>query len=56
MTVAANVMFVNRTPFLVSVTIGVNFTTVEYVIQRLKTILTNSTGKTFQLYKIMDIL
>ena len=51
MTVAADVMFVNRIPFVVSVLIGVNSTTVEYVSRRLKTILANSIGKIFQFYK-----
>ena len=49
--VAADVMFVNGIPFWVSVLRGFNFTMVEYVIQRLKTVLANSIGKIFQIYK-----
>ena len=49
MTVEAYVFFVNGIPFVVSVSKGVNFTMVEYVIQRLKTVLTNFIRKTFQL-------
>ena len=41
LTFADDAMFVNGIPFVVSVSIGVNFTTVEYVIQRLNTILAN---------------
>ena len=51
MTVTYDVMFVSRIPFMVSVLRGVNLTTVEYVSQRLKTILANSIGKIFQFYK-----
>ena len=49
--VAADVMFVNVIKFVVSVFRGVNFTTVEYFIQRLNTVLANSIGKIFQVYK-----
>ena len=56
MTVAADVMFVNGIPVLVSFSRGINFTTVEYVSQRLKTVLANYIGKVFQFYKIRDIL
>ena len=51
MTVESDVMFMNRIPFLVSFLIGANFTMVEYVSQRSKTVLTNSIGKEFQFYK-----
>ena len=44
-------MFVNGIIFVVSVLIGVNFTTVEYFSQGLNTVLTNSIGKIFQFYK-----
>ena len=47
LTVAADVIFVNRIPFVVSVPKGVHFKTVEYVSRRLKTILANSIGKIF---------
>ena len=36
---------------MVSVLRGVNFTTVEYVSQRLKTVLAYSIGKIFQFYR-----
>ena len=51
MTVAADVIFVNRIPFAVSVLREVNFTTVEYVRRRLNTVLANSIGKIFHFYK-----
>ena len=51
MTVASDVMFMNRIAFVVSVLIGANLTIVEYVSQRLKTVLTKFIGKTFQSYK-----
>ena len=51
MTVAADVMFVNRIPFVVSVLRGVNLTMVEYFIQWLKTVLANSIREIFQFYK-----
>ena len=51
LTVAADVMFANRIPFIVSVLIGDNFTMVEYVSQSLKNVLTNSIGKAFKFYK-----
>ena len=54
MTVEAYVFFVNSIPFVVSVSRGVNFTMVEYGIQRLKTVLTNFIGKKFQLYKNIE--
>ena len=44
-------MFVNGIPFVVSVSREFNFTTVEYVGQILKTVLSNYTGKIFQFYK-----
>ena len=50
LTFADDAMFVNGIPFVVSVYIGVNFTTVEYVIQRLNTLLNNYTGNIFQFY------
>ena len=50
-TVVAGVMFVNGIPFVVSVSREFNFTTVEYVGQILKTVLSNYTGKIFQFYK-----
>ena len=50
LTVAANVMFVNGIPFVVSVSRWVNLTMVEYVSRRLKTVLANSIGEIFQLY------
>ena len=56
MIVAADVMFANRIPFVVSVLRQVNFTKVEYVSQRLKTVLINSIGKIFQFYKIIEII
>ena len=49
--VADDVMFLNVIKFVVSVFRGVNFTTVEYFIQRLNTVLANSIGKIFQVYK-----
>ena len=45
MIVESDVMFMNRIPFLVSFLIGANFTMVENVSQRSKTVLTNSIGK-----------
>ena len=51
MTVAADVMFVNRIPFVVSVLRGVNLKMVEYFIQWLKTVLANSIREIFQFYK-----
>ena len=51
MSVAADVMFVNKIPFVVSVSRGVNFTMVGYVIQNVNTIIANSIGKIFQFYK-----
>ena len=51
LTVSADIIFVNGTPFVVSVSIQVNFTMVEYVGRRLNTILTNSVGNIFQFYK-----
>ena len=51
MTVTADFLFVNGIPFLVSVLRGVNFTTVEYVSQRLKTVRAYSIGKIFQFYR-----
>ena len=44
-------MFVNRIQFVVSVLGGVDFTTVEYVRQIIKTILDNSKGNIFKFYK-----
>ena len=41
-------MFVNGIQLLVIVLIGVNLIMVEYVSQRLKTVLTNYIGKIFQ--------
>ena len=49
--IAADVVFVNRIPFVVSVSTGVDFTTVEYVCRRLNTVITNSIGEIFQFYK-----
>ena len=51
LTIVSDVMFVNGIPFVVSVSTGVNFTTVEYVCQRLNTVLANSIGEIFQFYK-----
>ena len=51
LTIASDVVFVNGIPFLVSVSTGVNFTTVEYVCQKVNTVLTNSIGEIFQFYK-----
>ena len=51
LTFAADVIFVNGIPFVVSVSKGVNFTMVEYVIQSSKTVLANFTGKIFQFNK-----
>ena len=51
MTVSTDVMFVKGIPFLVSVLRGVNFTMVEYVSQRLKTVFANSIGNIFKFYK-----
>ena len=51
LTVEDYVIFLDGIPFVVIVFSGVNFTTVEYVIQRLKTVLANSIGKIFQFYK-----
>ena len=51
MTIAADVIFLNNIPFLVSVLRGINFTMVEYVSQRLKTVLANYSGKILQFYK-----
>ena len=51
MSVAADVMFVNKIPFVVSISRGVNFTMVGYVIQKLNTIIANSIGNIFQFYK-----
>ena len=51
MTVAADIIFMNRIQFLVSVSRGANFTMVDNVRQRLKAILTESIGKAFQFYK-----
>ena len=48
--VASDFMFVNGIPFVVSFSRGVNLTTVEYVSQRLKTVLVYSIGMTFQFY------
>ena len=56
MKVAAGVMSGKGIPFVLSVSRGINFTTVEYASQRLNTILANSIGNIFQFYKIMDIL
>ena len=50
LTVAYDVMFVNRIPFVFSVLRGVNFTMVEYVSRRLNTILAKSIEKIFQFY------
>ena len=50
LTVAADVIFVNNNPFVVRVWGGVNLTIMEYVSQRLKTVLANSIGKIFQFY------
>ena len=44
-------MFVNRIPFVVSVSRKVNFTMMECVSRRLNTILDNSIEKIFQFYK-----
>ena len=49
--VASDAMFVNLIPFVVSFLRGVNFTTVEYVSQRLNTVINNSIGNIFQFYK-----
>ena len=49
--VAADVMFVNSIPFVISVSRGVNFTKVEYFSQNLKNLLANYIGKIFQFYK-----
>ena len=51
MTVAADVMFEKIIPFVVSLLRVVNFTTLEYFSQRLKTALANSIGQIFQFYK-----
>ena len=51
MTVESDVMFMNRIQFVINVLIGANFTMVEYVSQRSKTVLTNSIGTYFQFYK-----
>ena len=51
MKVTADIMFVNNIPFMVSVSRGVNFTTVEYVSLGLKTILYKSMVMKIQLYK-----
>ena len=50
LTVAYNVMFVKRNPVVVSISRGVNFTTMEYVSQRIKTVLAYFIGMTFQFY------
>ena len=47
LTVAYDVMFVNRIPFVFNFLIGVNFKTVGYFSQRLKTVLNKSIGKIF---------
>ena len=44
-------MFVNGIPFVFSVSRGVNFTMVEYVIQLLKTVLADCIGKIFKFYR-----
>ena len=49
-TVADGFMFVNVIPFVISVLRGFNFTKVEYVSQKLKTIIANFIGKIFQFY------
>ena len=50
-TVEAEVIFVNGIRFVFSVSREINFTTVEYVRQRLKIVLVNSIGKIFHFYK-----
>ena len=44
-------MFVKRIPFVVSFLRGFNFATVEYVSQRLNSLLANYIGKIFHFYK-----
>ena len=51
MIVAAAVIFMNGTPFMVSVSRGINFTMVEYFSQGLKTVINNYIWKIFQLFK-----
>ena len=50
LTVAYYVMFVNGIPFVFSISRGVHIITVEYVSQRLKTVLAYSIEITFQFY------
>ena len=45
--VTADIMFINSIPFVVSVSRRVNFTMVEYVSRRLKTVLTKYIVKIF---------
>ena len=56
MTVASDVMFMSGIPFVVSVSREINFTIVEYVSQRLNTVLANYIGSIFQFCKITNIL
>ena len=51
MTVSSDVMFVNDIQFVVSVFRGVDFITMEYVRQRLNTVLSNFIEMLFQFYK-----
>ena len=51
LTVAAEVVFVNRIPFVISFLRGVNFKMVEYVSQRLNTVIANYIGKILQFNK-----
>ena len=51
MTVSSDVIFLNEIPFVVSVFRGVNFITMEYVRQRLNTVLSNFIEMLFQFYK-----
>ena len=51
MMVAADIMFMNRIPFVFSVSKVANFTMVEFGRQRLNTVLTNSIWKEFKFYK-----
>ena len=50
-TVADDVMFVNRIPIVISILRRFNFTMVKYVSQRLNNVLANSTGGIFQFHK-----
>jgi hypothetical protein len=50
-TMAADVMFVNRIPFVTTISLKIKFTTIEYVTDRLESNLIKSLLKIISLYK-----